>query len=101
MKIRNIEIPNPRCADPNSKTCNGCPCVITEESEIISNYGCLPDWNMLVEFYLDNKGIWKCHSADRPCGGLLQVLKENKIPLDKNNKLLITEDNPLLSEIKK
>lgn len=93
MKICNIEFKKGRCAEVNAKTCNGCPCVLTEESEIISNYGCLPDWNQVVEFYLENKGLWKCHSKNQPCGGLIQVLRENNIPLNKNNKLLVTLDN--------
>jgi hypothetical protein len=94
--ISSIEIKHGRVAYPSKNVCNGCPCTITEESEIISNYGCLPDWNNLVEFYLENKGIWKCHSKDRMCGGLIEVLKANNIPLDKNNNILITEDNPFL-----
>jgi hypothetical protein len=97
MIINNIEIKHGRSAEPSETVCDGCPCTYTEESEIISNYGCLPDWNNLVEYYLNNKGIWKCHSKDRVCGGLIEILKSNDIPLNKNNSLLITEDNPLCS----
>lgn len=98
MKICGIEVKGLRDAEPSKTVCNGCPCTYTNESEIISNYGCLPDSMNLVEFYLTNKGIWKCHSKDRVCGGLLHVLKLNNIPLDKNNQLLITEDNPIIGE---
>jgi hypothetical protein len=96
MNINGIEIKGCRSADPGGNVCNGCPCTYTNESEIISNYGCLPDGIDLVRMYLENKGHWKCHSKDRKCGGLTHVLKENKIPFNKNNELLITEDNPLI-----
>jgi len=96
MKICGINIKHGREAEAGIHCCNGCPCTYTDESEQISNYGCLPDWNNLVEKYLNNEGIWKCHSRDVPCGGLIQVLKMNNIPLDKNNKMLVTEDNPII-----
>ena len=98
MKINGIEFKHCRIAEPGPTVCEGCPCTITDLSEQISNYGCLPDWNRLVQFYLEGQGIWKCHSQDRPCGGLIQVLKANDIPLDKNNRLLVTEDNPILGK---
>lgn len=99
MKICGIKIDGIRDAKPSATVCNGCPCTYTNESEIISNYGCLPDAHMLIQMYLEGKGIWKCHSKNRMCGGLLSVLKSNKIPMNKNNELLVTEDNPILSEI--
>lgn len=94
MKVCGIEIKHAREAEPGVHCCEGCPCTVTDLSEQISNYGCLPDWNKLVQYYLEGQGIWKCHSQNKPCGGLIQTLKMNSIPLDKNNKMLITEDNP-------
>ena len=80
-----------RDAEVNCNTCNGCPCVFTDESEKIQNYGCLPDHNDLVKKYLNNEGIWACHSnPKKPCGGLIQILKSNSIPMDKNNKLILS-----------
>jgi hypothetical protein len=96
MKIGGVEFKTVRNADPCKTVCNGCPFTYTDESEMISNYGCLPDAHQILEMYLDNKGLWKCHSKDRPCGGLIAMLKENNVPMDKNNELLITEENPLI-----
>lgn len=101
MKICGVEINHGREAEPGKHCCNGCPCTYTDESEQISNYGCLPDFNKLIEFYLEGRGIWKCHSKNKPCGGLIQVLKLNNIPMDKNNELLITEDNPWIERNQK
>lgn len=94
MEICGKKITRGREAEINKTTCEGCPCVLSDLSDQISNYGCLPEWYNLVEYYLQGQGIWKCHDKNRPCGGLVQVLKQNEIPLDKNNELLITADNP-------
>jgi hypothetical protein len=56
--------------------------------------GCLPDHNTLIERYLNSEGIWGCHSdARKPCGGLIQLLESNNIPMNKNNNILVDGDN--------
>lgn len=98
MIICGVEFKQCRSAIAGEHCCEGCPFTVTDLSEYISNLGCLPDWNDIVKMYLDGKGIWKCHDKDRPCGGLLYVLKQNGVALNRNNTLLVTSENPLLKE---
>jgi len=98
IEICGVKFNEIRNATPNKNVCNGCPCTITDESEMISNYGCLPHASDLIKMYLDGEGVWKCHSKNQSCGGLLHTLKENGIEFNRNNNLLITEDNPWIKK---
>ena len=80
--------------DIKKGTCAGCPCVLTEYSEEIQNYGCLSDHYDIVKDYLDNNGHWKCHSKNKKCGGLQQIIDRDKLP-KRNSDLLITAESEL------
>lgn len=69
--------------------CSGCPFSCTEESDIISNYGCLPDNNELIELVKTRNVNWSCHAEQNViCGGLVAALKENNIPFDREAPLV-------------
>jgi len=78
----------------NSKMCPACPFnVWTEDHVETQNLGCLPDANMVINFYENNEGHWKCHSRKAKCQGLESYLTTTKHPRNKNNQILLKGDN--------
>lgn len=44
--------------------CKTCPFAFTEESEMVQNYGCLPEPSDIVRMKRESGHNWGCHSAD-------------------------------------
>ena len=51
--------------------CNSCPFNLTEESEMVQNYGCLRTSADILELKDETDNNWACHSNNkRVCQGL-------------------------------
>lgn len=73
---------------------NGCPLALTDVSEEIQNYGCLPTgMDILVMRHVHGK-TWACHSnPDKPCLGGLLELRRRGLEYKVINKELLTEES--------
>lgn len=57
--------------------CKACPLALTDESEKVQNYGCLPSAYEIARMKLDHNKNWHCHEdQDKLCVGYLQWAKE-------------------------
>ena len=77
--------------DPEST----CPFAWTEHSEIAQNYGCLPSRFDIIKMRVDHGKTWACHSDPaKPCAGAIRHLKEQGLPYQVIDKVLVTEIDP-------
>lgn len=53
--------------------CTTCPFAITEASEQVQNYGCLPMPQEIAILTAETGRSWECHSREgRACGGAIE-----------------------------
>lgn len=72
----------------------GCPFASSEESEIIYNFGCLPEPVAIMALRIKKGKTWACHENTRkPCLGALNALKEHGLPFKIIDKELVDEGN--------
>lgn len=80
----------------NVKECSldSCPFALTEHSETIQNYGCLPSSLDILTMKIIHNKTWACHSnPSKPCLGGLLRLKELGLNFKFNKKDLVTESD--------
>jgi len=76
--------------DPRST----CPFAHTEESDIASNYGCLPTIMEIRNMRVNHGRTWACHDEPtKACTGAIIWLKNNNLPHKVENPDLLTENS--------
>jgi len=65
----------------NLEECPACPFNYTsEESQLASNYGCLPSPKDIIEIFEKTNNIWACHdNPEVPCKGAINYLKNKNL----------------------
>ena len=85
-----LDYSNPKEESSCHKT--SCPFAVTELSEQVQNYGCLPTPREIIRMRIKSNKTWACHSNDRkPCLGALQYLKAKGLPYNVVDRELVTE----------
>jgi hypothetical protein len=78
-----------KCSDEG-----GCPFACTDISDIIQNYGCLPEPLDIVNMRVTYGKTWACHAnPTKPCLGALKWLDANGYPYQILDTNLVTEDS--------
>lgn len=73
---------------------NSCPFALTDESEQIQNYGCLPTPQDILVMRVQYGKTWACHSnTKKPCLGALERLIKLKLPYKVVDKDFIDESS--------
>lgn len=58
-------------------SCITCPFAMTEESEQVQNYGCLPTPQEILEIKRCSGKNWSCHGDEtKICAGFVEAAKE-------------------------
>ena len=60
-------------------TCTTCPFALTEESERVQNYGCLPTPSEILRIKRDHGLNWHCHGdldEKKMCAGFVEAARE-------------------------
>jgi len=76
--------------------CNACPFAMTDESEIVQNYGCLPTPWDIIQLKKQTGANWACHCSTvekglKLCKGFVEWNEEMKLGLD------IKEEQPKIA----
>lgn len=73
---------------------SACPFACTEQSEIISNYGCLPSMLDVITMRVEHGKTWACHdNPSIPCVGAIRALKRRGLPYKVIDRELLTENS--------
>lgn len=71
-----------------------CPCAWTEASEIVQNYGCLPEAWDIRNMRVHHGKTWACHAEPtKPCLGGIRFLQERGEPYKVIDPVLLTEES--------
>lgn len=73
--------------------CMTCPFAVTDESEQVQNYGCLPEPYQIIDMKKKSGHNWACHDDETVvCGGLAKRLKDDFPSLSIKEGNLISYD---------
>ena len=91
---REFEGTKESCSECSNET-GGCPfSFFSERSNIIQNFGCLPEPLDIVNMRVVHGKTWACHSnPSKPCLGALEYLKKHNLPFEVVDSELITENH--------
>lgn len=84
--------------EPCKNPCEGCPWAFTEKSEMIQNYGCLPEPMDTIVMRVSYGKTWSCHeNTKKPCVGTLNELRSLDLDARVLDRELINEGSDFLS----
>lgn len=60
-------------------SCETCPFAFTEASEMVQNYGCLPEPHDIIRMKRESGHNWSCHNnSKKKCQGFIDFIKEEQ-----------------------
>lgn len=69
-----------------------CPFAMTDASDVVQNYGCLPTPFEIIYMRAVHGKTWACHSEpSKPCMGAIRALAANLLPYTVDDPELVTE----------
>lgn len=73
---------------------SACPFAFTDQSEMVQNYGCLPEPLEIVTMREKHGRTWACHeNPEKPCAGAIAYLKKEGKPHTVTHPLVTEQDN--------
>lgn len=80
------------CSTTKECQTTSCPFAMTDLSETVQNYGCLPTPHEIMTMRVEHGKTWACHSdPSKPCAGALKRLEKDNLPYKVIDPILITE----------